>query len=131
MLSSNGGALSTKLVTTINVTVTDLAGGGGAGGRIAVYANTSSFTGTMQAHGGRTTQAVMDAHRSGGAGTVYVYVKGEEERSLTVDNGGYVSQPTIVNESSGDLGVLRVFGSSELRVVGDGKTSITGVAAPD
>ena len=33
-----------------------------------------------------------------------------------------------MNESSGDLGVLRVFGSSELRVVGDGKTSITGVA---
>ncbi len=63
-------------------------GGGGGGGRIAVYAVSNSFTGTMTAYGGAGTMA-------GGAGTIFTLVGSAQE--LLVDNGGQTGANTPIS----------------------------------
>jgi hypothetical protein len=57
-------------------------GGGGSGGRIAVYANSSSFTGNMRAWGWQSDPSYCH----GPAGTVFTSIDGDEV--LTIDNNG-------------------------------------------
>src|SRR5262249_3307764 len=64
-----------------------LQGGGGAGGRIAVYSAISQFAGSIEAHGG------MGAV-SGGAGTIYSKIADEPAGHVIVDNGGIAGTNT-------------------------------------
>ena len=57
-------------------------GGAGGGGRIAVYYQNSSFTGTMKAWGPGSGASVA------GAGTIYTKITGQSVGQLVVDNGG-------------------------------------------
>lgn len=71
-------------------------GGGGAGGRIAVYYNGNyTFIGSYQSHGG-ASQA-----EQGGAGTVYIennQNSSQPYRILTIDNGVVSSAPSRLYE---------------------------------
>lgn len=89
----------------------------GAGGRIAVYATTSDFTGRIFAASGNVTST--DASRMGSPGTVYTNVN--SIATLTLDNNGLESivQCTITipnNESSLVLDNLVVEGHAQVNL---------------
>ncbi|XP_076091252.1 uncharacterized protein LOC143063127 [Mytilus galloprovincialis] len=62
-------------------------GGGGAGGRVAVYFNRNETMTSFrfQAIGGKGGAS----GENGGAGTVFVYHMGEDHKTLIIDNGGH------------------------------------------
>src|ERR1035437_6246232 len=62
-------------------------GGGGGGGRIAVYYDTSSFSGQSTAYGG-------GGYQRGGAGTVYLKSSALPAGDLVVNQGGSAGVPT-------------------------------------
>ncbi len=62
-------------------------GGGGGGGRVAVYYDTSSYTGAFTAYGGAGQQR-------GGAGTVYLKSSGSPAGDLIVNQGGNAGMST-------------------------------------
>lgn len=59
-------------------------GGGGSGGRVAIYRNESEFSGNIDARGGASDV------ESGGPGTIYKMIGSGEKlkRSLEINNGG-------------------------------------------
>jgi len=78
-------------------------GGGGAGGRVAIYTNVSdTFRGQLQALGGAS-----DAER-GGPGTVFTSNPSPNttlpQTTLLVDNGGYKPKTTWQTSSNQDSG---------------------------
>jgi hypothetical protein len=84
LFSANGGAGESG----------SFGGGGGGGGRIAIYAGTNQFVGSMSAHGG-------PGFLAGGAGTEYVLVTGSPAAQIVVDNGGLTGTNTPVANLSG------------------------------
>jgi hypothetical protein len=73
-------------------------GGGGGGGRIAFQGGASSFTGSVSAYGG-------SGANSGGAGTVYTQLTGENGL-LVVDNGGQLGTNTTILVTNETIDVL-------------------------
>ena len=61
-------------------------GGGGGGGRFALYFNSNrTFSGTFEAYGGKAGGAGASV---GGAGTIFIYHKGYQHRTLQISNEG-------------------------------------------
>ncbi len=96
----------------------NLNGGGGAGGRIAVHCSTSTFSGTLEAHGGSS-----NANPCGGAGTIYVKPQ-STTGSLIIAGTGADSTPYTPLADSGPY-VLHV--SAGARCLADDPLSIGGL----
>ncbi len=86
-------------------TFTDARFGGGGGGRVAVYYNSSSFTGVTTAFGGNGNQR-------GGAGSVFTAPLGTTVGTLIFDNGttpaGHAESPLVQAQLSGTISMLVV-----------------------
>ena len=80
---SGDGTISTRGGAGGTYSNTSYAGGGGAGGRIALHYDTSNFTGALLAFGGATGSGL---NSQGGAGTVYLKDKDDDQISLVVAN---------------------------------------------
>ncbi|MCX5689330.1 MAG: hypothetical protein NTV94_06005, partial [Planctomycetota bacterium] len=109
--------------------------GGSGGGRIAVFAGTSTFTGTMAAPGGTTSNG---APLKAGAGTVCYKPATATPASFVLDNAaGVVGAPTKINVNLNGLRLSVLNGVnavctvpqtllSTIQLSGNGRLQITG-----
>ena len=74
-------------------------GGGGSGGRLAVYFNVNkTFSGSFEAYGGKGGGPGASV---GGAGSIFLYHKGHKHRTLQISNkggGAVIEQNQIIND---------------------------------
>lgn len=82
-------------------------GGGGAGGRVAVYYQTSDFSGKITAFGGLGIQ-------SGGAGTIFVKSSTQEYGDLIIDNNNYSGATTFLDETDNTFDNLKLINGAYL-----------------
>jgi hypothetical protein len=82
-------------------------GGGGAGGRIAIYYQTSDFSGKITAFGGLGTQ-------SGGAGTIFLKSANQEHGDLIIDNNNYSGATTFLDETDNTFDNLKLINGAYL-----------------
>lgn len=75
------------------------AGGGGGGGRIAIVSNSTSFSGTKEAHG--NTSAGNDWRSVGAAGTVYTKINSSSYSTLLIENGAQPLPSTRMPQLTG------------------------------
>jgi hypothetical protein len=92
--------------------------GGGSGGRIAIYASTYSFSGSLHAFGGSGPATVANA----AAGTIYTEIgpPGNVYRRLLVDNNNLPTQLGSVYAAFSDVAALGAavnYYVDELRIV--------------
>lgn len=81
-------------------------GGGGGGGRIAIYYDSSSFSGTIRAVSG-------DGHQPGGAGSIVIQ-EADGPRTLIYDNHGLTCIPTVPVNGTLETDVLVIRGNARL-----------------
>ena len=82
-------------------------GGGGAGGRIAVYYQTSGFSGEITTFGGLGIQ-------SGGAGTIFLKSANQEHGDLIIDNNNYSGATTFLDETDNTFDNLKLINGAYL-----------------
>ena len=79
-------------------------GGGGAGGRIAMYLTLNqTFTGTFQAHGGNAYYTTSHPAEPGGPGTSFIHHLEHLHTTLIIDNNNLVSHSVATIEDYADL----------------------------
>ena len=88
LVQSTGGKGSSG-ETSVRKFISDASGGGGAGGRIAMYfSNNRTFSEFRYLASGGLPGRVCDSCEAGGPGTVFLYHKQHNHRSLIIDNDG-------------------------------------------
>ena len=105
LFSANGGNASLPYGTSNGL--------GSGGGRIAIYANTSSFSGTIIASGGTGR-----AH--GGAGTIYEKIGTDEYLTIDNNNISYNSPATTLSND----GVADIYNFQKLNISNGGHLKI-------
>ena len=83
---------------------TEARGGGGSGGRIAMYLTLNqTFTGKFQAYGGSSYYTTSHPAEPGGPGTTFIYHEHHQHTTLIIDNNNLVSESVTTIDDYADL----------------------------